>query len=262
MAHKNTPETRLKEVWQAYPPKLDGKEFPPISRKQAYQMFGNIFCPGPFYYFVFNFSKQEFGFVNPLIKDVLGFSPEEVDIKYFTSRIKEEDISHLAACEKKAGTFYFHYLSTEQINHYKTSYCFRVRKKDGSFVQILHQSMVINQDDDDTILNTLVVHSVIDHLTTSHNRNISFMSLSGDKHYMGLNPYTQEIETEGSKSPLTRRETQVLGLLAEGCTNEQVAEKLFISAETVAQHRKNIRIKLSCNNSAQAVAMGIRGGWI
>ena len=107
-------------------------------------MMGNIFCPGPFYFFVFDFSNQEFGYINPQIQDVLGFDPEEVNIRYFTSHIKEDDIPHMEACEQMAGHFYFNHIPTEQIKHYKTSYCFRVRKKDNSFVQILHQSLVIN----------------------------------------------------------------------------------------------------------------------
>ena len=47
---------------------------------------------------------------------------------------------------------------------------------------------------------------------------------------------------------LTRRENDVLQLLAKGCTRNQMAKKLFISEETVKMHIKNIYKKLKAKN--------------
>lgn len=52
---------------------------------------------------------------------------------------------------------------------------------------------------------------------------------------------------------LTRREQQVLSLIAEGLTNNEVAEKLFISATTVDTHRKSLLSKLNAKNTASLV---------
>lgn len=54
--------------------------------------------------------------------------------------------------------------------------------------------------------------------------------------------------------PLSDRERQVLRLLAEGLTNREIADKLFISYETVKWHNKQIYSKLGVNNRTQAVA--------
>ena len=43
---------------------------------------------------------------------------------------------------------------------------------------------------------------------------------------------------------LSGRETEVLELIAEGLTNTQVADKLFLSTHTITTHRKNIMSKL------------------
>ena len=43
---------------------------------------------------------------------------------------------------------------------------------------------------------------------------------------------------------LSKREIDVLELLAQGCCNKTIAEKLFISYETVNTHRKNINKKI------------------
>jgi DNA-binding CsgD family transcriptional regulator len=53
---------------------------------------------------------------------------------------------------------------------------------------------------------------------------------------------------------LTRRETEVLGLVAEGRTNRQIAERLFISDKTASVHVSNILAKLGVANRAAAAA--------
>lgn len=56
---------------------------------------------------------------------------------------------------------------------------------------------------------------------------------------------------------LTKREKEILGLIAEGLTNNQVAEKLFISPLTVDTHRKNLLTKLNVNNTASLIRLAV-----
>jgi LuxR family maltose regulon positive regulatory protein len=64
----------------------------------------------------------------------------------------------------------------------------------------------------------------------------------------------------GSKSelvePLSERELEVLQLIAEGLTNQEVATRLYLSLHTVKVHARNIFTKLAVKNRAQAVARG------
>lgn len=57
--------------------------------------------------------------------------------------------------------------------------------------------------------------------------------------------------------PLTKREKEVLQHIAQGLTNLQIAEKLFISIDTVDSHRKNLHSKLNVNNTALLVRFAI-----
>jgi len=52
---------------------------------------------------------------------------------------------------------------------------------------------------------------------------------------------------------LTRREKEVLELIAEGFTTVEIAEKLFVSATTVETHRKNLLLKLEAKNVAAMI---------
>lgn len=56
---------------------------------------------------------------------------------------------------------------------------------------------------------------------------------------------------------ITKREKEVLSLIAEGFTNNQIAEKLFISPLTVDSHRKNLLTKLDVNNTAALIRLAI-----
>jgi DNA-binding NarL/FixJ family response regulator len=56
---------------------------------------------------------------------------------------------------------------------------------------------------------------------------------------------------------LTRREKEVLFLIAEGNTNPEIAEQLFISADTVNSHRKNLLAKLEVKNTAMLIKYAI-----
>jgi DNA-binding NarL/FixJ family response regulator len=63
---------------------------------------------------------------------------------------------------------------------------------------------------------------------------------------------------EQVKIVLTRREKEVLELIAEGMTNNEVAQKLFISPSTVDTHRKNLLAKLDAKNTASLVRMAMQ----
>jgi len=60
--------------------------------------------------------------------------------------------------------------------------------------------------------------------------------------------------------PLSRREYQVLQLVAEGLENSAIAKLLFLSVETVRTHVKSILRKLSARDRTHAVTIAFRGG--
>jgi DNA-binding NarL/FixJ family response regulator len=62
--------------------------------------------------------------------------------------------------------------------------------------------------------------------------------------------------------PLTARELDVLRLIADGLSNQEVGERLVLSAETVRTHLRKAMAKLGAETRAQAVAEAIRRGLI
>ena len=75
--------------------------------------------------------------------------------------------------------------------------------------------------------------------------------------------FQSDLESEPlSHGPLTDRESEVLGLVAKGLANKQIAVALGISEHTVKFHVSSIYSKLNVTNRTEAVREGLRGGWV
>ncbi|MDN4526115.1 response regulator [Fictibacillus fluitans] len=72
----------------------------------------------------------------------------------------------------------------------------------------------------------------------------------------------QEVEYRKPLHILTRRECEVLQLLADGKSNRGIGEDLFISEKTVKNHVSNILQKMNVNDRTQAVVEAIKNGWV
>jgi len=64
-----------------------------------------------------------------------------------------------------------------------------------------------------------------------------------------------------AEEPLTEREVEVLSLVAQGFTNQEIADKLFVSERTVRTHVSNILSKLHLANRTQAALYALRKGF-
>ena len=60
--------------------------------------------------------------------------------------------------------------------------------------------------------------------------------------------------------PLTAREREILQLIAEGKSHQQIADLLYISVRTVDTHRNNIMKKLNLHDTASLVTYAIKHG--
>jgi LuxR family maltose regulon positive regulatory protein len=71
-------------------------------------------------------------------------------------------------------------------------------------------------------------------------------------------PPQAQAPTSGLVEPLSERELEVLQLIAEGLTNQEIADRLFLSLNTVKVHTRNIYGKLGVSSRTQAVAKAQR----
>ncbi len=94
-------------------------------------------------------------------------------------------------------------------------------------------------------------------------RGESFLSPTASRAV--IDEYVRRAQTAApidSYDHLTPREREVLQLVAEGCTNREIAEELVISAKTAAVHRTNVMQKLDLHSMAEVTKYAIRKGII
>ncbi|MBD1215787.1 MAG: response regulator transcription factor, partial [Aphanizomenon flos-aquae Clear-A1] len=67
---------------------------------------------------------------------------------------------------------------------------------------------------------------------------------------------------ENENALLTQRELEILELIVGGCSNGQIAEKLYITVGTVKTHVRNILNKLCADDRTQAAVRALRSGLV
>jgi DNA-binding NarL/FixJ family response regulator len=72
----------------------------------------------------------------------------------------------------------------------------------------------------------------------------------------------KDFKAFGEGDDLTAREKGILKLIAEGRSNKEIGDLLFISARTVERHRANIMDKLKLKNTAELVKYAIQNGYV
>lgn len=113
-------------------------------------------------------------------------------------------------------------------------------------------------------ISQMIQHGASGYLVKSASREEieeAILSVYEGRLYMSLDLHLSGADKREMKSPvLTSREKEVLQLIADGLTNVQIAEKLFLSMHTVDSHRKNLLTKFDVKNTALLIRMATKSG--
>ena len=121
----------------------------------------------------------------------------------------------------------------------------------STFNQGLYIKKMMENGASGYILKNSSKEELIEAINAVHNGDIYFSGEVG----RSLEEYQKYSKTE--LPLLTSREKEVLALIAEGYTNPQIAEKIFLSPFTVDSHRKNLLAKLNVKNTAMLIKLAV-----
>jgi LuxR family maltose regulon positive regulatory protein len=104
-------------------------------------------------------------------------------------------------------------------------------------------------------LKQLLAQNQIDDVDPSYVEKI-LAAFPGDSRPTGdsISPPETAAATDELIEPLSKRELEVLRLIGEGYSNQEIAERLVVTLHTVKKHSSNIYNKLAVNSRTQAVA--------
>lgn len=117
---------------------------------------------------------------------------------------------------------------------------------------------------DGFLLRTTDVKSVVEALQTLRRGELYFGPQISElmlKRFLAK-PQAPPVKTADISDILTKRETEILTFIALGMTNQEIADKLFISFRTVHTHRNNLMKKLNAHGTAQLVRYAIEKGLV
>jgi DNA-binding NarL/FixJ family response regulator len=122
------------------------------------------------------------------------------------------------------------------------------RSRDGRYVWVNQSNLVVRvgpEEDDQW-----VVHMFRD--VTQQRRVEELVELLTQREGFGSG--------SSASQPLTRREREVLSMLAQGMDTQAIARALFLSTATVRNHVQNLMRKLGAHTRAEAVARALKDG--
>ena len=201
--------------------------------------------------YLIDYQKKNFEYVsdNPLF--LCGHTAKEVEqmgYAFYFKYVLESDLQMLLKINSK-GFEYYDQLSMEERTHYTISYDFHLKNNEGKVFLINHKLTPLFLNQEGKIWKALCMVS----LSSEQNAgNIIIYKHGGNE--------IAEYDLEGNywikkeKIVLTDREKDILKLSTSGFTVSNIAEKLFVSPDTIKFHRKKLFEKLNVSNIAEAVS--------
>ncbi|MGG5210152.1 response regulator transcription factor [Chryseobacterium sp. MIQD13] len=200
--------------------------------------------------YVIDYQTRAFDYVsdNPLF--LCGKSSEEVKelgYAFYFQNVKPEDVELLIKINE-AGFEFYEGIPVQERKLYSISYDFYLLNGKKDMILVNHKLTPMFLTEEGQIWKALCIVS----LSNSTSAGNIVISREGSDELWKYDPEISKWERD-EKIKLSQREYEILSLYASGLTINEIAEKLFISADTVKFHRKKLFEKIGVNNIAEAL---------
>ncbi|MEZ0450718.1 LuxR C-terminal-related transcriptional regulator [Sphingobacterium thalpophilum] len=245
----------LSDLWENTPIAVAGETIE-YKEMPLGKYLAEMLSIGPFYYYVINVADNSIHQIHENLLPILGAKAYPKTVKDIIDYIHPNDLEFVFEAEK-ATLVKMESMGFGKGRLFRTSYCFRMRTADGSYRLFHHQGIHLGQNDAGRITTALNIHTDIHHITDINNKLVLIKAI-GERDYCQVDLS----QTTAKRQPpeLSRREMEILRLLAQGFTSQQIAESLFISPQTVRVHRKNLLKKTESSNSGCLIKKSIEFG--
>lgn len=249
----------LVEVWNSYSgvgrQEKHISNIPPIER-----IIGEMFAIGEFYYYVLNLTNSVISNHHPDILKIHGLQEYPQNLKDVIDLVHPDDIEFITKAEQKVVEILMKIGKEHQL-FIKPSYCFRMKTASGNYELFHHQAVLTWEDEDKNLVQSINIHTNIHHITKQNPYTVLMTGIGHRKDFIQVkieNPVLQF----GSEINLTKRETEILSLIAKGYSGPEISKMLILSEHTVRTHRKNILAKTNSRNSKELLKKAFEWGLI
>jgi DNA-binding CsgD family transcriptional regulator len=217
------------------------------------------FAIGPFYYFVASFADFKIKLVSDNVQQLSQLSKKqwmETDVEVLFSWCHPDDVDYLLASytfvnEMVAG------LDEEQRTRVKANIYLRYLNASGAYGWTQIQPWLYVNTFREIECGLYMCYE-LSHLSISSMPYLSIINfIDGETQYFArIDKKMEQVEVDIPS--ISKREKEILLLMAKGFNTPQVAERLCISYHTVENHKRNLRQKTDTRTSAELVAFAVK----
>ncbi len=211
-------------------------------------------------FYVIDYTRRDYMLMSEAIRNIAFFHPEDFMDSGLSMLLDIYDKDDFKVYNQKIFTANANFLQSvpqAERDSYVFSYTFRVRNGKGATCHVYQRGNYITNEKGELLYSLGMVMNA----TGLYNQRIMYHSIEkaangypGEQQLIQQNyfyPYEED-------TILSEREKTVVGYMAEGLSIKQIAHKLNITVNTVANHRKNMFRKTGTNNMAALIAFVIR----
>lgn len=249
----STAFSKLKVRWQD----SDLQAFEELSQKSVvFKDLVQLLQPGKHFMFVLNEIQSKIEWVSPSFSNVIDYPESELHNLFDKRNIHPDEREAILEIEMKIQRFISE-TPPEELHDFKLMYDFQFRNKDGSYIRLLMQQIHIPEKRSSLTHKIVGIVCDISYLKTDGAPSFCILNV---KETTTMQPSEQD-DSDFSLDSFSKREREIISLIISGMSSREIATKLFISIDTVKNHRKNILTKSNCSNSIQLFNKCVHSGW-
>ena len=215
-------------------------------------------------FYVIDYTHHKYLYVGPLFKKLLGYDKEllpDMEPNYFTQLWNRNDFK---VFNEKIFPETIRFLKKHAVSDYPVftfSFNYRVNAKDGENHTLLQRATYFSDAEDG---HSLAAAGYIENITNyKTDSSIIHTAEKTDRERSTLSKvplFKSVYYPDKTNRELTKRELEILAAIYEGKCSKQIADKFFVSINTVNNHRKNMLHKTNTNNCPQLLHYALENG--
>lgn len=221
--------------------------------------------PGPCFYFVADCREKQIVHVQGPVEQMTGHAATEwmrnghVQLNDLMHPGDREDVLFLA---DRANRHLYEQLPRTRLGS-RSALTFRAMRKDGTVFGCMLCETPLHMDSQGSVRYTITMVADVSGLKAEPLVSLSLLNVNDTGNPpLSYLPPTPEKPPAMAPPKISRREKEVIRLLADGLNSREIASRLFVSLHTVRTHRKNLLARTHTCSAGELVGFALRNGVI
>lgn len=199
---------------------------------------------------VYDFNRRKYVFMRSKFSDQLGHNINQVKEEgpfFYLELIHPDDLPGVVKTTERVFTF-LQSIPADERKNYKVVYNCRIKGNKGKYLHFLQQNIVLELDRKGNIWLLMTISDLLPDYSQYSEFEPRLFNIRTGKQYLFSDDNLRK-----SSSILTIREIEILSLSSKGLASKEIADQLYLSVNTVNNHRQKIMGKTKATNTTEAI---------